>query len=61
MRLRYDRPRMRVLYTSGYPLDYCVGRGGAKIQKEVQELMAGFLPKPFTPSLLTENVRRALA
>ena len=60
-RLRYDRPRMRVLYTSGYPLDYCVGRGGAKIQKEVQELMASFLPKPFTPSSLTENVRRALA
>jgi two-component system cell cycle sensor histidine kinase/response regulator CckA len=60
-RLRFERPRMRVLYTSGYPLDYCVGRGGAKVQKEVQELMASFLPKPFTPTSLTENVRRALA
>src|SRR6185369_2784312 len=59
-RLRHDRPHMRVLYTSGYPLEYCEGRGGAKIQKEVQELMAGFLPKPFTPSILTENVQRAL-
>ena len=59
-RLRFDRPRLRVLYTSGYPLDYCVGRGGAKIRKEVQELMAGFLAKPFTPSTLTENVRWAM-
>lgn len=59
-RLRHERPHMRVLYTSGYPLDYCVGRGGAKIQKEVQEQMAGFLAKPFTPSVLTENVKKVL-
>jgi CheY-like chemotaxis protein len=59
-RLRWERPRMRVLYTSGYPLEYCPDRGGAKVRKEVQELMAGFLPKPFTPSSLTENVRKAL-
>jgi two-component system cell cycle sensor histidine kinase/response regulator CckA len=59
-RLRHDRPRMRVLYTSGYPLDYCVGRGGAKVRKEVQEMMAGFLPKPFTPSSLTDKVEKAL-
>lgn len=59
-RLRHARPRMRVLYTSGYPLDYCVGNDGARIRKEVSELMAGFLPKPFTPSILTENVRKAM-
>ena len=59
--LRRTRPGMRVLYTSGYPLDCCVEHGGAKIRKEIQELMAAFLPKPFTPSVLTENVRRALA
>jgi CheY-like chemotaxis protein len=59
-RLLRDRPRMRVLYTSGYPLDCCVEHGGARIRKEVQELMAGFLPKPFTPSVLTEKVRRVM-
>jgi DNA-binding NtrC family response regulator len=31
------------------------------MRKEVQELMAGFLPKPFTPTTLTQIVRRALA
>ena len=60
-RLRHDRPRMRVLYTSGYPLDYGAGNGAARIRKEVQELMAGFLPKPFTPTTLTEIVRKAFA
>lgn len=59
-RLRHDRPRMRVLYTSGYPLEYCVGPGGDDIQREVQELVARFLPKPFTPSSLTETVEKAL-
>jgi two-component system, cell cycle sensor histidine kinase and response regulator CckA len=57
--LRRTRPRMRVLYTSGYPLDCCIDYGGDRIRKEIQELMAAFLPKPFTPSILTENVRRA--
>jgi DNA-binding NtrC family response regulator len=60
-RLRHDRPRMRVLYTSGYPLEYGDGNGAARMRKEVQELMAGFLPKPFTPTTLTQIVRRALA
>jgi two-component system cell cycle sensor histidine kinase/response regulator CckA len=59
-RLRSDRPNLRVLYTSGYPLEYCENRGGANILREVQELMAGFLPKPFTPTSLTENVQKAL-
>ncbi len=56
-RLRRVRPRIRVLYTSGYPLDYCASKGGIKVRKEVQELMAAFLPKPFTPTGLTETVR----
>jgi DNA-binding NtrC family response regulator len=58
--LRRSRPGMRVLYTSGYPLDCCVDHGGERIRKEIQELMAAFMPKPFTPSVLTENVRRAI-
>jgi CheY-like chemotaxis protein len=57
--LRRTRPRIRVLYTSGYSLDCCGDHGGEGIRREVQELMATFLPKPFTPSVLTENVRRA--
>ncbi|MDQ3002791.1 MAG: response regulator [Fibrobacterota bacterium] len=57
--LRRTRPRMRVLYTSGYPLDCCIDNVGDRIRKEIQELMAAFLPKPFTPSILTENVHRA--
>jgi two-component system cell cycle sensor histidine kinase/response regulator CckA len=60
MLLRRTRPHMRVLYTSGYPLDCCVDHGGDRIRKEIQELMANFMPKPFTPSVLTENVRRAI-
>jgi CheY-like chemotaxis protein len=58
--LRRTRPGMRVLYTSGYPLDSCIDHGGERIRKEIQELMANFMPKPFTPSVLTENVRRAI-
>jgi two-component system, cell cycle sensor histidine kinase and response regulator CckA len=60
-RLRHARPRMRVLYTSGYPLDYAAGHGAARIRKEVQELMAGFLPKPFTPSSLKAIVSQAFS
>lgn len=60
MRLRRTRPQMRVLYVSGYSLDGCAEHGGARIHKEIQELMASFLPKPFTPSVLTERVRRVL-
>jgi hypothetical protein len=49
-----------VLYTSGYPLDYSADAWADRIRKEIQELMAVFMPKPFTPSTLTENVRHAL-
>lgn len=58
--LRHSRPGLRVLYTSGYPLDCCIDHGGGRIRMEIMELMAAFLPKPFTPSMLTENVRRAI-
>ncbi len=58
--LRRTRPAMRVLYTSGYALENCVEHGGAKIKKEIQELMAAFLPKPFTPSGLMEKVSSTL-
>ncbi|MDB5102690.1 MAG: sensor hybrid histidine kinase [Fibrobacteres bacterium] len=58
--LKRSRPKMRVLYTSGYPLDCCIDHGGDRIRMEIQELMAAFMPKPFTPSVLTENVRRAI-
>jgi two-component system, cell cycle sensor histidine kinase and response regulator CckA len=58
--LRRTRPRMKVLYTSGYPLDYSEDAWADRIRKEIQELMAVFMPKPFTPSTLTESVRLAL-
>jgi two-component system cell cycle sensor histidine kinase/response regulator CckA len=58
--LRRSRPRMKVLYTSGYPLDFSADAWADRIRKEIQELMAVFMPKPFTPSTLTENVRHAL-
>lgn len=58
--LRRSRPRMKVLYTSGYPLDFSVDAWADRIRKEIQELMAFFMPKPFTPATLTENVRHAL-
>ncbi len=58
--LRRSRPGMRVLYISGYPLDSCADHGGDLVRKEIQELLAAFLAKPFTPSILAENVRRAI-
>lgn len=58
--LRRSRPGMRVLYTSGYPLDCCIDHGGGRIRMEIMELMAAFMPKPFTPNILTENVRKAI-
>ncbi len=58
--LRRSRPSMRVLYISGYPLDTCSDYGGDLVRREIQELLAAFLPKPFTPSILAENVRRAI-
>jgi two-component system, cell cycle sensor histidine kinase and response regulator CckA len=57
--LRRARPGLRVLYTSGYSLDNREMEGDM-VRKEMQELLSAFLPKPFTPSSLTENVRRAL-
>jgi two-component system cell cycle sensor histidine kinase/response regulator CckA len=58
--LRRARPGLRVLYTSGYPLDVSEENGGETVRKETQEWLAAFLPKPFTPSVLAENVRKAL-
>lgn len=58
--LRRSRPGLRVLYTSGYPLDCCIDHGGGRIRMEIMELMAAFMPKPFTPTILTENVRKAI-
>lgn len=58
--LRRARPRMKVMYTSGYALDFSEDAWADRIRKEIQELMAVFMPKPFTPSTLTENVRHAL-
>lgn len=58
--LRRTRPGLRVLYTSGYPFEIGREREGQMVRKETQELMAGFLAKPFTPSVLAENVRYVL-
>ena len=58
--LRRTRPGLRVLYTSGYPFEIGHEREGQMVRKEAQEYMAGFLPKPFTPSVLAENVRYVL-
>lgn len=58
--LRRSRPGLRVLYTSGYPLDCTIDHGGGRIRMEIMELMAAFMPKPFTPNILTENVRKAI-
>src|SRR4051794_40184109 len=58
--LRRSRPGLRVLYTSGYPLDMSQENGGEAVLKETQEWVAGFLPKAFTPLTLAENVRKAL-
>lgn len=58
--LRRTRPGLRVLYTSGYPFEIGHEREGMMVHKEAQEYMAGFLAKPFTPSVLAENVRYVL-
>jgi two-component system, cell cycle sensor histidine kinase and response regulator CckA len=58
--LRRTRPGLRVLYTSGYPFEIGLEREGAAVRREASEYMAGFLPKPFTPAVLAENVRYVL-
>lgn len=47
-------PRLRVLFMSGYTDEVVVKQG-------VQEGSVNFLPKPFTPSSLTQKVREVLA
>ena len=58
--LRRARPGLRVIYTSGYPLEMSQEYGGDAVRKETQELLASFLPKPFTPSMLAEKVHCSL-
>src|SRR5207244_7878357 len=47
------RPEMKVLYMSGYTDD-------AMIRKDAHNIAIDFLPKPFTPMILTQTVRDAL-
>lgn len=58
--LRRSRPGLRVLYTSGYPFEIGHEMEGEMVRREASEYMAGFLQKPFTPSVLAENVRYVL-
>jgi CheY-like chemotaxis protein len=52
-RLKSLRPRMRVMFMSGYPDDEVVRNG-------VQEATVAFLQKPFTPSELLQQVHDLL-
>ena len=52
-RLRGARPEMKVLFVSGYS-------GDGVFRPEIGPDAAGFLAKPFSPSDLTEAVRRTL-
>ncbi len=58
--LRRLRPRLKVLYISGYSLDLNHMPDRGSIKREIQELLAGYLEKPFSPSDLTEKVRLVL-
>jgi hypothetical protein len=51
--LHAQRPKMRVLYLSGYTSDAIVCHG-------VSESKAAFLQKPFTVSALTQKIREVL-
>jgi PAS domain S-box-containing protein len=53
-RLAKERPRLKVLYMSGYADEHMV-------QAASTEPNASFLPKPFSPGELEQAVRRALA
>jgi CheY-like chemotaxis protein len=51
--LRQRHPGLRVLFTSGHPAELLVQRGALRPEDP-------FLPKPFTPGTLLEQVRRVL-
>jgi PAS domain S-box-containing protein len=51
--LRRRHPALRVLFTSGHPAELLVERGALAASD-------AFLPKPFTPTTLLEEVRRVL-
>jgi two-component system, cell cycle sensor histidine kinase and response regulator CckA len=52
-RLQAAQPGLRVLYMSGYTDDEVVRRG-------VEADRVHFLPKPFSPQVLTQRVREVL-
>ena len=52
-RLMASRPRLRVLYVSGYPDEAMASQG-------LLEPDASFLQKPFTPETLARRVREIL-
>jgi two-component system, cell cycle sensor histidine kinase and response regulator CckA len=52
-RLKALRPKLSVLFTSGYPLDIIAQRG-------VLESGIAYIPKPFRPDELAAKVREAL-
>jgi CheY-like chemotaxis protein len=52
-RLRQDKPELKVICTSGYSAEL-TGKGQALLEG------ADFLPKPYSPTLLTKAVRASL-
>ena len=50
--MRHRRPGLRVLFTSGYPVDFFSGR--------VPDDHAWVLTKPYAPGCLTRRVRQVL-
>lgn len=46
-------PGLKVLYMSGFPVSDVV-------QKEVDQHSAGFIPKPFTPTVLIDRIKASL-